>query len=78
MTLESGDIDWGDDGNADSAADKIDFDISLKESGIEVQSSGLAGGIAKNEEALLILDSPQYRERFIDELFEVSLCMPFN
>lgn len=63
-----GDINWGDE---PVAADDIDFDISLEDSGIKVESSGLAGGVAKNDQALTILDSPSYREQFLDELFEV-------
>lgn len=68
IKLESGDIDWGDDEN------KNDVDInaiSLKECAITVESSGLAGGIAKNDNALTVLDNPSYREQFLDELFEV-------
>lgn len=33
----------------------------------------MAGGVAKNDQALTILDSPSYREQFLDELFEVSV-----
>lgn len=68
VTLETGDIDWGID---EANADEIDFDISLKDSGITVESSGMEGGVAKNGEALTVLDSPIYREQFLDELFEV-------
>lgn len=69
VTLEAGgDIDWGED---QAAVNEIDFNISLEDSGIKVESSGLAGGVAKNEQALTILDSPSYREQFLDELFEV-------
>lgn len=70
VTLETGDIDWGID---EANADEINFDISLKDSGITVESSGMEGGVARNSEALTVLDSPAYREQFLDELFEVSL-----
>lgn len=48
----------------------------MKDSGITVESSGMEGGVAKNNEALTVLDSPNYREQFLDELFEVvfSFC----
>lgn len=69
VTLETGDIDWGID---ESNADEINFDISLKDSGITVESCGMEGGVAKNSEALTVLDSPTYREQFLDELFEVN------
>lgn len=69
VTLEAGDdIDWGED---QAAVNEIDFNISLEDSGIKVESSGLGGGVAKNDQALTILDSPSYREQFLDELFEV-------
>lgn len=67
--MESGDIDWGDDEN------KNDVDInsiSLKGCEITVESSGLAGGVAKNDSALTIIDNPNYREQFLDELSEVK------
>lgn len=69
VTLETGDIDWGID---EANADEMNFDISLKDSGITVESSGMEGGVAKNNEALTVLDSPIYREQFLDELFEVN------
>lgn len=71
VTLEEGgDIDWGED-SAAAEVNEIDYNISLEDSGIKVEGSGLAGGIAKNDEALTVLDSPSYREQFLDELFEV-------
>lgn len=54
-----------------AAVNEIDYNISLEDSGIKVESSGLAGGVAKNDQALTILDSPSYRDQFLDELFEV-------
>lgn len=70
VTLETGDIDWGSD---ETNTTEINFDISLKDSGITVESSGMEGGIAKSHEALTVLDSPIYREQFLDELFEAIL-----
>ncbi|XP_055320971.1 CDK5RAP3-like protein [Sitodiplosis mosellana] len=69
VTLQTGDIDWGLD---EPNAEEIDFDISLKDSGITIESSGMAGGVARNNEALTVLDSPIYREQFLDELFELE------
>lgn len=62
------DIDWGAD---PVAVNEIDYSISLEDSGIKVEGGGLAGGVAKNDQALTILDAPSYREQFLDELFEV-------
>ncbi|XP_031638387.1 CDK5RAP3-like protein [Contarinia nasturtii] len=67
VTLETGDIDWGVD---EPNADAIDFDISLKDSGITIESSGMEGGVARNNEALTVLEI--YREHFLDELFELE------
>lgn len=74
VNLETGEIDWGVD---DQNADGIDFDISLKDSGITVESSGMEGGVARNNEALTVLDSPIHREQFLDELFEVIIRQLF-
>lgn len=71
VQLEAGEIDWGDDEGA-ANAQQIDFDISLEDSGIKVESSGFAGGVARNEEALSLLDSPSHRDQFLDELFELE------
>lgn len=76
VTLETGDIDWGDSDVNDNAAD-IDFNVSIEDSGIKVEDSGLAGGVAKGAEALLLLDSPQHRDQFLDEIFEVLFCDVF-
>lgn len=71
---EGGDIDWGED---PGAGNEIDFNISLEDSGIKVEGSGLAGGVAKSDQALTILDSPSYREQFLDELLEVLRNVTF-
>ena len=52
---------------------QTDINISLEESGIVVESSGTEGGVAKGMEAFTLLDNPNTRNTFIDELNEV--CM---
>lgn len=76
VQLEVGDIDWG---GIEVAApepvipdEEIDFNINIEESGIVVEDAGCSGGIARNEEAFTILDSPKYQEQFIDELYELE------
>jgi len=54
---------------------QTDFNISLEESGIVVES-GTEDGVAKGMEAFTLLDNPNTRNTFIDELNEV--CMYFN
>nr|CAD7440956.1 unnamed protein product [Timema bartmani] len=79
VTLEGeGDIDWGgievvNPSAGDGAGtEEIDFNISLEESGIVVESSGLEGGVAKGKEALTILDNPSTRNTLIDEIKELE------
>lgn len=76
INLEVGDIDWGiaEEIAPDIQENPVDIDvnISLEESGIVVESAGCSGGIAKGNEAYTLLDSPKYRDHFIDELYEVS------
>ncbi|XP_066996998.1 CDK5 regulatory subunit-associated protein 3 isoform X2 [Anabrus simplex] len=74
---ESGDIDWGNINNAElaelpDANLEIDFNISLEESGIVVESTGVDGGVAKGTEALTLLDNPKTRNTFIDDLMELQ------
>lgn len=71
VNLEVGEIDWGGDGLA-ADEQEIDFNISLEESGIVVEENGMSGGVAKDEEAFTILDSPQYRDVVLDELYELQ------
>lgn len=71
VNLEVGDIDWGDGTVAVEDSQDIDFSISLEESGIVVEDAGMSGGVAKDDEAFLILDSPQYRDVVLDELYEL-------
>ncbi|XP_053966100.1 CDK5RAP3-like protein isoform X1 [Anastrepha ludens] len=72
----SADIDWGIESEP-SAAVEINFDIPIEEYGIVVEGAGMDGGIAKGEQAFTILDSPSYRDRFLDEIYELEafLCM---
>lgn len=70
IDLEPGNIDWGTETAAEEA--EINFDISLEESGIVVEEGGNAGGVAKGDEAYLILDSPLYKDKLLDELYELE------
>lgn len=73
VNLEVGEIDWGaDDETVVENNPEIDFSISLEESGIVVEETGMSGGVAKDEEAFTILDSPQYRDAVLDELYELE------
>ncbi|KAK7789713.1 hypothetical protein R5R35_014753 [Gryllus longicercus] len=75
---ESGDIDWGNSTEVETAevstaeAQEIDFDISLEESGIVVESAGMEGGVAKDFNAYTILDNPKTRNMIIDDLMELQ------
>ncbi|EZA50664.1 CDK5RAP3-like protein [Ooceraea biroi] len=71
-----GDIDWGDTGDAEQpAAAQIDYDVSLEESGIVVESAGYEGGTATGPEAYTVLDNPATRSEFINQLFELEAFM---
>ncbi|KAK3926479.1 CDK5 regulatory subunit-associated protein 3 [Frankliniella fusca] len=76
VKLETGDIDWGTgDGiqiESISGGDEIDFNISLEESGIEVQGGGLEGGVASGSDALALFDNPVTRINFMNDLLEVE------
>jgi len=61
-----GEIDFGGSG-------EIDFgDIDVDMSAIVVEEGGMAGGVAKDEEALTILDNRRTRLNIIDELEELA------
>ncbi|XP_060520928.1 CDK5 regulatory subunit-associated protein 3 [Cylas formicarius] len=66
-------IDWGS-SNEESfeIVSYDDVDINLQESGIEVEVSGLDGGIARGEDALSILDNPKTRDQVINNLIELE------
>lgn len=55
---------------------EIDFNISLEESGIEVQGGGLEGGVATGNDALKLLDNPVTKTNFINDLLEVTHTIP--
>ena len=71
IELEVGEINWGGEVEAEENQE-IDFSISLEESGIVVEEDGMLGGIARDEEAFTILDSPHYRDVVLDELYELE------
>jgi len=72
--IVEGDIDWGISTVelAGETGSQTDFNISLEESGIVVESSGTEGGVAKGTEAFTLLDNPNTRNTFIDELNELE------
>uniref|UniRef100_A0A182ITW4 Uncharacterized protein n=1 Tax=Anopheles atroparvus TaxID=41427 RepID=A0A182ITW4_ANOAO len=72
VNLEVGDIDWGAPVEAPDAGNDIDFDVSLEESGIVVEEDGNSGGVAKGNEAYTVLDAPQYRDQFLNDLQELQ------
>lgn len=73
INLEVGEINWGGDDDAVVVEDQeIDFSVSLEESGIVVEEAGMLGGVAKDDEAFTILDSPHYRDVVLDELYELE------
>ncbi len=72
-------IDFGDDGAdvidfGDSGTEEaIDFDIeNVDTSAIVVEAGGLAGGVARDEEALTLLDNRRTRALLLDELEELA------
>lgn len=68
-----GDIDWGDASAEEPAAEQqIDYDVSLEESGIVVESAGCEGGTATGPEAYTVLDNPTTRSEFINELLQLE------
>ncbi|XP_071533385.1 CDK5 regulatory subunit-associated protein 3-like isoform X1 [Panulirus ornatus] len=69
----SGEIDWG---NLAEDSQTIDWGIgevdNVETVDIVVEDSGVAGGVAKNSEALSILLNPDTRNQFINELHELE------
>ncbi|XP_016979554.2 CDK5RAP3-like protein [Drosophila rhopaloa] len=68
---DGGNIDWGIE-SAPTDAVEINFDIPVEEYGIVVEGTGMDGGTAKGDQAYTLLDSPSYRDRFLDEIFELE------
>lgn len=80
ITVEEG-VDWGislESGTEESAADGIDWgDSSSVPIEIEVVDDGTdcPEGVARGEDALTLLETPQTRSQFIDELMELELFL---
>jgi len=75
IELETGDIDWGQIDlmpEAQETGAVLDLDVGVSLDGIEVQEAGLAGGVARETEALTLLDYHKTRNIFIDDLLEVE------
>ncbi|KAH8331478.1 hypothetical protein KR074_004093, partial [Drosophila pseudoananassae] len=68
---DGGGIDWGIE-SAPTDAVEINFDIPVEEYGIVVEGTGMDGGTAKGDQAYTLLDSPNYRDRFLDEIYELE------
>ena len=52
---------------------EIDFNIEeVETAGITLEDDGIEGGVARNEEALSVLENSQTREEFMNELVEVG------
>lgn len=72
VELETGDIDWGQiDMLPDAHEAVIDFSIT-DDTGIIIQEDGVEGGVAKDNEALTLLDYHKTRNSFIDDIIEVK------
>lgn len=70
--VDSGaDIDWGIESTPEDVKE-VDFDIPIEEYGMVIEGVGVDGGTAKGDEAYTLLDSPNYRNKFIDELYELE------
>ena len=70
---DTGEIDFGDSGaEIDFGDDQENFDLEgVDTSTIVVEEGGMAGGVARNDEALSLLDNRRTRTIIVDEL-EVS------
>ena len=79
IELETGDIDWGQiDMLNDAHEAVIDFSTTDDTLGIIVQEDGVEGGIAKDNEALTLLDYHKTRNSFIDDIIEVMISFFAN
>eukprot|EP00096_Caligus_rogercresseyi_P007023 TRINITY_DN2428_c0_g1_i1.p1 TRINITY_DN2428_c0_g1~~TRINITY_DN2428_c0_g1_i1.p1 ORF type:complete len:516 (+),score=165.94 TRINITY_DN2428_c0_g1_i1:71-1618(+) len=71
----TGEIDWGDLGSGEeSTAQEVEIDWDAVEMGesIIVEEGGIDGGVARNEEALSLLDNRRTRTLLLDELHELE------
>ena len=70
---DGGEIDFGDDGGEIDYQVSADIDFGdVDVSTIVIEEGGMAGGVAKHEEALRILDNRRTRALIIDDLEELS------
>ncbi|XP_014299530.2 CDK5 regulatory subunit-associated protein 3 [Microplitis demolitor] len=65
-------VDWNTNDLEFENKKKIDINMPFEESGITVESINLKDGIATGNEALRILDNPETRNDFIDQLLELN------
>lgn len=74
MYVIPGEIDWGGvEGVEEEDGGQIDFSIdAVTTAGIVLEEDGLEGGVARGEDALSILENPETRNFFIDELLELE------
>ncbi|XP_037073782.1 CDK5 regulatory subunit-associated protein 3-like [Pollicipes pollicipes] len=70
-----GDIDWGgievEEGSEVPAQEPVDL-TAVEVAGITVEHSGLEGGVARDTEALSLLDNPHTRTVIVNELMELE------
>ncbi|KAK8733183.1 hypothetical protein OTU49_006511 [Cherax quadricarinatus] len=70
----SGEIDWGN--LTEVNTQTVNWDVgeidNITTADIVVEDSGVAGGVAKDSEALSVLYNPKTRNQFIDELYELQ------
>ena len=78
---DGGDIDWGNLDSGDASAD-IDWSASIEAAGdyvamaeIVVEDGGISGGIARDSEALSLLDNRRTRTMILDELTELHVFL---
>nr|CAG4647980.1 EOG090X07S9 [Moina brachiata]SVE93064.1 EOG090X07S9 [Moina brachiata] len=73
VELETGDIDWGQiDMLNDAHEAMVDFSATEDAlAGIVIQETGVEGGVAKENEALSLLDYHKTRNMFIDDIAEL-------
>ncbi|KAF0287766.1 CDK5 regulatory subunit-associated protein 3 [Amphibalanus amphitrite] len=70
-----GDIDWGGIEVADVAAPEGDAPVDLSAAGvadITIEGSGMEGGVARDSEALTLLDNPHTRTLIVNDLMELE------
>nr|CAG4640940.1 EOG090X07S9 [Eulimnadia texana] len=75
IVLETGDIDWGQIDTASSEQDHVlgeSIDFSIESAGIVVEDAGIEGGVARDSEALTLLDYHKTRTMFTDQLYELE------